>query len=48
VATLNIERYGAVVDRYCHVKLPLTSGRRAFTFRITKDERLASFITYEY
>lgn len=48
MAALGVERYGAVVDRYCHVKLPLTSGGRVVTFRITKDERLAGFMSYEY
>ena len=48
MAALSVERYGAVVDRYCHVKMPVMSGGRAVTFRITKDDRLAGVTAYEY
>jgi CubicO group peptidase (beta-lactamase class C family) len=47
-AASNVERYGAVVDRYCSVKMPLVSGGRAITFWITKDDRLAGFTAYAY
>jgi D-alanyl-D-alanine carboxypeptidase len=48
MAALGVERYGAAIDRECYVKMPLTSGGRAVTFWITKDEKLAGWSAYVY
>jgi len=48
MAAHNVERYGAVVDRFCYVKMPLVSGGRALTFWITKDDKVAGFTLYAY
>lgn len=49
VSGLGIERYGAVVDRYCAVRLEQRGGGgRALTLWMTFDDRVAGFSGYLY
>ncbi len=43
-----VERYGAVIDRYCYATIELPSVNRAVTFWMTKDDRVAGFSAYAY
>lgn len=48
MAVQRVERYGAVVDRYCYAKIELPSSGRAVTFWMTKDDKVAGFTAYAY